>query len=76
MKQTLITKQDEKIIDDVVNTFWNDGYTTIKKQLLRIFAQNITCNHFIVMGQAIGVKFATEKREQKTNKQFYYVSNN
>lgn len=70
----LTSEKDTKIITDVVNTFWGEGYACIKLQLLRIFAHDITCNHYITMGQVIGQRVATANKSNQKIK--FYASNN
>lgn len=72
--QLSISEKDAQIISDVVLTFWNDGYPTIKTQVLRIFAKDITADHLIMIGQVIGIKSLTDSKEAAKTK--LYESNN
>jgi len=75
-----VSSQDAKIIAQVVELF-SDGLTTslsyqkLKTHLLRIFGQDITCDHYIMLGQVIGIKAMADKNKLEKLKQQNYVLN-
>lgn len=68
----IVSPCDARIIEDVVATFWNVGFSQIKMQLLRIFAHNITCGHYIYLGYVVGKKSTDIKETEKTNFYAHY----
>ena len=75
-----VTKQDAKIIAQVVELFSQEGdgasgtYQKLKLHLIRIFGQEITCDHYVMLGQVIGLKSATDNKEHKKINYFNYGS--
>lgn len=51
-----ISQRDADIITQVVDLFLHEGLGSVKRHLICIFGKDITCDHFIIMGQVIGLK--------------------
>jgi len=68
-----ISQKDAHIIAQVVELFTPkidtiSDYQECKLHLLRIFGTDITPDHYIMLGQVIGLKSATDnKQRQKSN---------
>lgn len=55
-----IGQKDADIITQVVDLFLHEGIAAIKLHLVCIFGKDITVDHFILMGQVIGLKGVTD----------------
>jgi len=63
-----ISKRDYTIIKDVVDAYGFDrSYDDIKKILRKIFAHEISDEHYIVLGWIIRESLLTETRGVKSN---------
>lgn len=72
MKTTALKRSDAKVITQIVELFSNEGYEAIKMHVLRVFGKDITCDHYIMIGQVIGLKSATENNSREKQKHMNY----
>lgn len=64
MKLQSVSEGDAKIICDVVEEHWNEGYEYILQMVRRIFMKEITVDHYVMVGQIIGLKSATDSKRR------------
>lgn len=56
----LITEKEQQVILQTVDLFSHEGVHSVLIHLIRIFGKDISANHYIFMGHAIGTREATD----------------
>lgn len=64
-----LTNKDAKIIADTVEAYGND-YDKVLTFLLGFFGKDITVDHYVCIGQVIGIKSAMTEFKQRTKNKF------
>ena len=65
-----LSKTDISVIRSIVNEYAGTNYTNAKAMLKKVFAQDITNEHYTMLGFLIGETVATDNSNQNLNHLF------